>query len=42
MSSLEIKEHMVIGVVGVGFVGKATALFKSEKIDVLLYDLDED
>ena len=30
---------MLIGIIGNGFVGKATQLFKCEKIDIYVYDI---
>ena len=42
MKDEEIKDHMTIGVVGAGFVGSATALLASDKINVLAYDIDKE
>ncbi len=30
---------MLIGIIGNGFVGKATQLFKSNNIDIIVYDI---
>jgi len=42
MSDLKIYEEMTIGVVGAGFVGKATSLFKGSSINSLVYDLEKE